>query len=614
MKTSTLAKPNSLKRRNRFYIYLSVFLFPTSYFNSVLAAEAYTPNAQELQLLSTNQEIKYAFFQESVKQVWYIVGVSARPNEAYFLAPFLNGQPGWGIIGGSSRTSTSSVNLNTNTIQINPNISYNAPSNGFQDAFHSLFRTERNAKEYTQLVEGKTFNANFYFFQAGSSWYITHPQNNKVHKFISNSTATNFDWAEVLAPNNGSWKSILSGSSFSLVTVYPITSDLPTVDQGGSELGTGTKGVEDYSLPEVDRGLFPAVFTAEVKEEIASGLPVAGAFKNACTFDDPEFGNSNQSAWSVPYVNSLCSTCIIIGYKEGASRLYKPLRPASLGEVVKVLAATNNYTSLEKCEQLQPATNTTTAVKNYWNCYFTEARNKGLSVDVNNYDVRPVRRGLVMQYIVNLFYQQSMSEQNAATFLANKGILDLNTNYQIEADLLRDQLAKIVLKAAKKTGKTLPYNLCSRPKSLPMSDMPQEAAPELKGSTAGQAAFQNAQSYIGTKSGRGLDWVRNGITYCQRFVRSMLGLPPAGDAIEVCNRYQRFGLIKTSGTPTTGATVCYGAVSGNKYGHISISDGKGNEIGVRYASKGAELTKTPSVKGYMGWIDAQDFVSNYYRK
>lgn len=94
----------------------------------------------------------------------------------------------------------------------------------------------------------------------------------------------------------------------------------------------------------------------------------------------------------------------------------------------------------------------------------------------------------------------------------------------------------------------------------------------------------------------------------------MFGLPASGDAIDVCNRYQRFGLIRTSGTPTKGAAICYGAVSGNKYGHISIARGDGNEIGVRYASRGVELSATPSANGYMGWIDAQDFVNNYSRK
>lgn len=370
-------------------------------------------------------------------------------------------------------------------------------------------------------------------------------------------------------------------------------------------------------MPEVDRGIFPAPIALAVKEEIASGSSVAEAFKNACMFDDPEFSNSNQSQWSVPYVNSLCSACIVVGYKEGVSRLYKPLRPASLGEIIKVLAATNNYTSLERCEMLQPLTGTAAEIKNYWNCYFTEARNKGLNVDVSNYDIRPIRRGTAMQYVVNLFYQQSMSERSAANFLANQGIIDYKSDekeYAIDADILRDQLAKIALKAAQKTGKTLPYNLCSRPKVLPQPDMPQEAAPELKGSTTGTAAFQNAQSYIGTKSGRGMDWVRNGFTYCQRFVRSMFGLPPAGDAVEVCNRYKRLGLIKTSGTPTIGAVVCYDSVSGNKYGHIGIANGNGGEIGVRYANKGVELATTPVAKGYMGWIDAQNFVNNYYKK
>jgi len=608
------ASINSLKW---LWVACQVFLLSLFPINLTFAASPYTPSTQELQALSTTHSIKYAFFnfKDSVKSVWYIVGVSSRSNEAYFLAPFLNGQPGWGIIGGSSRVTIATVNLSANSVWINSGIATNSPSNGFQDAAHNVFRTERSAKDYAQLVEGKNFTIGFYFFQVGSLWYITHSQKNKVYKFVPNADSTNYDWAEVLAPSGGSWQSTLVGSSFSLSP--PINSDLPTVEQGGSELGTGTKGIEDYSLPEVDKGVFAAPIASTVKEQIALGSPVAEAFKKACVFDDPEFSDSNQSLWSVPYVNSLCSACIVIGYKEGTSRLYKPLRAASLGEVIKVLVATNNYASLEKCESLQSATNTTAGIINYWNCYFTEARNKGLNVDVNNYDTRSVRRGTAMQYIVNLFYLQSISEQNAANFLANKGIIDYKSDekeYAIEADLLRDQLAKIALKAAQKTGRTLPYNLCSRPKELPQSDMPQEAAPELKGSTAGTAAFQNAQSFVGTKSGRGMDWVRNGITYCQRFVRSMFGLPPAGDAVEVCNRYKRLGLIKTSGTPTAGAVVCYDSVSGNKYGHIGIASGNGSEIGVRYANRGVELATTPVAKGYMGWIDAQNFVNNYYQK
>ncbi|MEN9460560.1 MAG: hypothetical protein RIS84_580, partial [Pseudomonadota bacterium] len=437
----------------------------------------------------------------------------------------MNGQPGWGIIGGTSRISVATVNLNANTVQINSGISANSPTSGFQDAANNALRTERNARDYAQLVEGKSFNIGFYFFQVGTAWYITHSQKKAVYKFVSNAGATDYDWAEVLAPNGGSWKATLSGSSFSLTPIAP--SDLPTVDAGGSELGSKQGTSAYYQLPTVDKGVFPVIVAAVIQDKIAQGYSPAEAFKNVCTFDDPEFSNVNQSSWSVPYVNGLCSACIVVGYKEGNSRLYKPLQAASLGEVMKVLTATNDYSALERCEPLEPSRTalnpSSTDIRNYWNCYFTEAQNKGLNVNVNNYDMRPVRRGTAMQYVVNLFYLQSMTEQNAAIFLANQGIIDLkaNSNYLIEADLQRDQLAKIALNAAKAKGRSLPYNLCSRPKTLPQSDMPLDAAPELSGSGVGTAAFDNASSFAqkNAKSGRGLIWAKDGITYCQVFVR-----------------------------------------------------------------------------------------------
>jgi len=99
-------------------------------------------------------------------------------------------------------------------------------------------------------------------------------------------------------------------------------------------------------------------------------------------------------------------------------------------------------------------------------------------------------------------------------------------------------------------------------------------------------------------------------TYCAVFVRLVFGeYSGKGDANAVCQSYENKGVMKKSGTPSTGAAVCYKPASSNGYsGHIAIADGNGKELGVETASKGVSLRKSPS---YWGWISADNYKSYY---
>ena len=109
-------------------------------------------------------------------------------------------------------------------------------------------------------------------------------------------------------------------------------------------------------------------------------------------------------------------------------------------------------------------------------------------------------------------------------------------------------------------------------------------------------------------------------TYCARFVRLVHNFysAPYGTAIQMCQNYANKGKIRTTGTPTAGAAVCYKAVSSGTYnnggaGHIGIANGSGQELGVLSISKGVYPRTSPTgVSGYYwGWISADDF-KNYY--
>jgi hypothetical protein len=311
--------------------------------------------------------------------------------------------------------------------------------------------------------------------------------------------------------------------------------------------------------------------------ETASFLLGDNSVANSCTFTDID-----QAATYAQPVNLFCSAAILIGYSVDGQRVFKPNNAATLAEVLKVLLFANDYRHIGETLPLDDS----------WVAFIiNEAKTKGLNLGVlTTNDL--IKRRQAMMWVAQLFYNYTGFDP--ITFLKTKNI----TNGERPDDnVTRSEIVLLAYRAAQDVGRYIHYGLVgSPPPALPTSGLAQAIA---------NAALQA----VGTK----YPYVDSKYTYSARFVRMMFEKPAVwADAKTMCGFYASKGVLKTTQNPPVGAVVCYSpsSVNGN-YGHVAIALGDGNEVGVTSLSAGVSKRSIVYGASYQGWINADDFNSQY---
>ena len=559
-------------------------------------------------LQATPHTASWAYFsiQQSNGQVWYIANLT--DGTVYFLAPFTNGNAGWGIIGGSSPTSLATVNLSSHQVVIKSGITANSSSLGYYDGATKnnqyISNLQHNSQKYAQFIDGKTVNIQWYFFKVSSSgnWYIAKPPtsttNNSIYRFGADAQKTGYAW-EMVAN--------LERSYTKENNVYKISlkDGLPNI----------VSAKETDTLPEIASWI--SKFVSNVSTTLSTTL--ATILSQVCTFSDVQ-----SVTWAKGSIDALCSAGVVIGYpaSTGTGREYRPANSANLGEVLKVITVVSNYSVLTSCEPYHLNASGSNA---WYVCYFNAASAAGVNKNSAEY-ANTVARGEAMAYIVNLFYFQSMTQQNALNFLIGKDIIDWRSdgNYRLNDPINRAELAVIAVRAAAVTGKKLPYGKYGKP-YVAGSYLPKPVISEVASNVSnyGQRVLERAKLQIGKTSGNGLKWVdmaSDGKIYpmCQRFVWAMHdGLSAKfNTAADACNHFRNKGVLQTTGIPPAGASVCYAETPKNSAGHIAIATGTGQEIGAISATQGVMQNNSPlaNLGGYyQGWISAENYSYYYYK-
>ncbi len=311
--------------------------------------------------------------------------------------------------------------------------------------------------------------------------------------------------------------------------------------------------------------------------ETASFLLGDNSIANSCTFTDID-----QTAIYAQPVNLFCSAAILIGYSVEGQRVFKPNNAATLAEVLKVLLFANDYRHIGETLPLDDS----------WVAFIiNEAKTKGLNLGVlTKNDL--IKRRQAMMWVAQLFYNYTGFDP--ITFLKTKNI----TNGERPDDnVTRSEIVLLAYRAAQDVGRYIHYGLVgSPPPALPTSGLAQAIA------TAALQAVGTKYPYVDSK-----------YTYSARFVRMMFEKPAVwADAKTMCGFYASKGVLKTTQNPPVGAVVCYSpsSVNGN-YGHVAIALGDGNEVGVTSLSAGVSKRSIVYGASYQGWINADDFNSQY---
>lgn len=583
------------QRKGNLYFEELKWLF-IALFALIFNQNLYADEASELQ--DTSHTVSWAYFSAKANgmTLWYIANLTN--GNVYFLAPFTAGRAGWGIIGGNSPNSAAVIDLPSHRVSIKSGISAKSTVQGYYDANANnqyFNNSQYNAKDYAQLIEGKTIDIQWYFFKVSSngSWYIAGAptvSNNTIYRFGSDAQNQQYKWEVVSSLS----RSYTQENSIYKVRLNP---ELPDIVSSLKETDT---------LPEIATWVFKFNDTSTVLSQV-------------CTFPDLQ-----NVPWAKSSIDALCSAGIVIGYADptGTGREYKPTNTANLAEVLKVLTSTSDYNVLTQCEPYHLNSSGSYA---WYVCYFNAASRAGLSKNSANAS-NTVTRGEAMTYIVNLFYFQSMSQQSALNFLLGKGIIErrADANYRLNELINRAELAVMAVRAASVTNKTLPYGKYGKP-YVAGDYLPKSTITDVAGTITnyGQKVLERAKLQIGKTSGNGLKWVdldtQTGKMgpMCQRFVWAMHDNLGANfnTAKAACAHFKNKGVLHTTGTPPIGASICYLDTSTNAFGHISIATGTGREIGAT-STRGVTENSTPLsglASYYQGWISAEDYKNFYYK-
>ncbi len=317
-----------------------------------------------------------------------------------------------------------------------------------------------------------------------------------------------------------------------------------------------------------------------------------GTIATSCAFTD-----TPSSEWYTKYVMALCSAGIVIGYAEGNNRVFKPGQYATMAEFLKMLNYTNDYIGTTRaCSSTKNATN-------WADCHMKLA---GISsINVNS----SVTRGAAFKHAVKAYFGvTNVGENDAAKYLASKGVINTASDYRLNDNVTRGEVAKITVNASGAARRAIAYWLI--PVTIILGkDIPASlVTPPQSGNTLADKIVNRAKKEVGKKTA---PWVDGTWTYCARFVRIMFDKPAKyPSAAKMCTALK--GILK-SGTPPKGSVICYQAYTSGGYGHVSIATGTGTEIGVTSLNAGVtELSATTVIKnGYWGYITADDFNRNY---
>jgi hypothetical protein len=168
---------------------------------------------------------------------------------------------------------------------------------------------------------------------------------------------------------------------------------------------------------------------------------------HSCKFEDL------NGDWSDKYIEALCSAGIVEGYGETNYTKFGPNNPTLWQELVKVVTLADNYYKTKKYVDEYKANNP----YDDWSVPYLHLASKR---DYNYNGSMKVTRGLAFQYVVDVFWDKRLSENESAIFLKDKKVItDLNTDRY----LTRAEMAKVVLNSARFSGdensieRKLPY-------------------------------------------------------------------------------------------------------------------------------------------------------------
>jgi len=153
---------------------------------------------------------------------------------------------------------------------------------------------------------------------------------------------------------------------------------------------------------------------------------------NNCKFNDVP-----KNDWSdYKYITALCSAGILEGYGHTGYTEFGPTNPTLWSELTKVVNLADNFYKTKKIRNKYPLTP-------WYDAYVNIAKEQGF--DYSNNPQFEVKRGLAFKYIVKVFWNKDLSEEDSATFLSNKSISHSSNTAKV---LTRESMARLVLKSA----------------------------------------------------------------------------------------------------------------------------------------------------------------------
>jgi hypothetical protein len=157
-----------------------------------------------------------------------------------------------------------------------------------------------------------------------------------------------------------------------------------------------------------------------------------------CKFDDV-----TETHWGYKYITALCSSGILEGYaKKSDNPNYIPYSEYGLDdstlwqELTKVVNLTDNFYKTTKIRSKYP--------EEPWGTAYVDIARK--THGFTEYSEMQVTRGLAFRYIVKVFWNKILEEEESASFLKSKNVIG-NTN--VTNYLTRAEMAKTVLRASR---------------------------------------------------------------------------------------------------------------------------------------------------------------------
>jgi len=165
------------------------------------------------------------------------------------------------------------------------------------------------------------------------------------------------------------------------------------------------------------------------------------AHPNECQFNDV-----SKSSWDYKYVTALCSASILEGYKKDPENinnqnykeysLFGPERVALWSELTKVVNLADNFYKTKKIRDSYYG-------NEWYDAYVNIAKKQGF--DYSSNPQFEVKRGLAFKYIVKVFWNKDLTEDESGDFLSKKHVAHSTNPKKL---LTRGYMAELVLKSA----------------------------------------------------------------------------------------------------------------------------------------------------------------------